>query len=127
MRRCPAKCPTVLLLLPAFWLTAGLGACTDPGRVAGAIEERSPTVDGGHRGFQDARWADAGAPAPGGSTVDDESYLLRPLPVLMFDTGGKTIERNVEIPGRLKVIENPDPSLAEIAARPVTLDTPVVI
>ena len=123
MRRCSAKSSISVPLLVALVASA---ACSDPAK-DGAIEERRPTVDGGHRGYQDARWAEAGSALPGAAGLDDDRYLARPLPVLMIDTGGKTIDRDMEIPARLKVIEDPDASLGAINTRPVTMETAIVI
>jgi hypothetical protein len=103
----------------------------------GAIEERAPTVDGAHRGYRDARWADGEGEGDGGAGNGDDppnvvppggdyGYLRRPVPILQF-TVGKEIQREVEVRGKLVVIEDHDGTHTGLAARPAALTSDVGI
>ena len=118
---------------------AGLG-CSESVDSDGPTEERMPTVDGAHLGYRDARWIDggdgdggvgdvppgSGEGTPGYRPQDEDRYLSRPLPILMF-TVGKPIQRDMEVPGKLVVIEDHDGSHAGLYARNPTLVTEIGI
>src|SRR5262245_51521478 len=70
----------------------------------------------------------AGDPA-GGPTgwIEPDGGGQGVVAVLMVDLGGKALTTTAKTPGRLRVIEDHDGTLAGLAARPIALDSDVGI
>lgn len=75
----------------------------------------------------DARRLDAGAADTGGDRLPSTAPAPGVLPVLLIDVGGKSIPNNAKIPGRVRIIENHDGTLKDLANRTSALDSPIGI
>jgi hypothetical protein len=94
-------------------VTLALAACSAPGP--------SPAVrgDAGDAGSE----ADAAAYRPDPVTLGLQ--LPAAVPVLWIEIGGASIQEDVEVPGRLRVIEDPGADHAAVAQRPAALSASI--
>jgi hypothetical protein len=66
---------------------------------------------------------EAAPPTDGGGLFDDDSYLTRPIPVLLINVNGQTIPYNKDkIPGTLKVVEDREGAEAVMGTTLVGID-----
>jgi CotH kinase protein len=122
---------------------SGTGGAGGAGGTGGTPNASEPPARGagGSGGSAGAPASDASAPEAGAAQdaatpttptmpampEDETGHLGRVVPVLLITVDGKAIPRDVKIPGRIKVIEDHDGTLANITSRPATLDAPIGI